>query len=160
MPVTALVVALDLLPVSAHVAGGLGLALAEHVRVPANQLDGDPVGHVAQVAGARLGAQQRQEEALEQQIAQLVDQLRPGAAGSAASAVSYASSIVCGTIVATVCSRSQGQSLRSRTVNCCSPTSASRQEHRRESVARRHRLIPGSLGPQPSQPRPRRGDHR
>src|SRR5262245_39940983 len=43
---------------------------------------------------------------------------------SAASATSYASSTVCGTIVAAVCSRSQGQSRRNRSVRRCSSTRA------------------------------------
>src|SRR5919108_2859506 len=47
---------------------------------------------------------------------------------SAASATSYASSTVCGTIVRAVCSRSQGQSRRSRSVSCCSSSSAAPSE--------------------------------
>src|SRR2546430_9959045 len=43
----------------------------------------------------------------------------------AASATSYASSTVCGTIVRSVCSRSQGQSRRSRSVSAWRSTSAS-----------------------------------
>src|SRR5690348_1186883 len=43
----------------------------------------------------------------------------------AASATSYASSSVCGTIVRSVCSRSQGQSRRKRSVSSCRSTSAS-----------------------------------
>src|SRR5262249_50296108 len=43
----------------------------------------------------------------------------------AASATSYASSTVCGTIVRAVCSRSHGQSRRSRSVRCCRARSAS-----------------------------------
>src|SRR2546429_7719883 len=43
----------------------------------------------------------------------------------AASATSYASSTVCGTIVRAVCSRSQGQSRRSCSVSCWSSSSAS-----------------------------------
>src|SRR5690349_11594173 len=43
----------------------------------------------------------------------------------AASATSYASSSVCGTIVRSVCSRSHGQSRRKRSVRDCSSTSAS-----------------------------------
>src|SRR5204863_94053 len=48
-----------------------------------------------------------------------------GRSAKAASATSYASSPVCGTIVRAVCSRSQGQSRRSRSVSCCSSSSAS-----------------------------------
>src|SRR6476659_6688967 len=43
----------------------------------------------------------------------------------AASATSYASSTVCGTIVRSVCSRSQGHSRRSRSVSSWRSTSAS-----------------------------------
>src|SRR5439155_7778108 len=46
-------------------------------------------------------------------------------AANAASATSYASSTVCGTIVFAVCSRSQGQSRRSRSVSSWSSSSAS-----------------------------------
>src|SRR5689334_7370990 len=47
---------------------------------------------------------------------------------SAASATSYASSTVCGTIVRSVCSRSHGHSRRSRSVSSWSSTSASARD--------------------------------
>src|SRR6476660_4308402 len=48
-----------------------------------------------------------------------------GRSAIAASATSYASSTVCGTIVLAVCSRSQGQSRRRRFVSSCSSRSES-----------------------------------
>ena len=79
MPRSALLIALDLLPVLAHRAGRGRLPLAEHVRVAADQLLGDAGGHHAQVALPVLLAQEREEERLEQQVAELVEQLRAGA---------------------------------------------------------------------------------
>ena len=53
----------------------VGLDLAEHVRVAADQLLGDVPGDLGQVAGAALLEQQRQEVDLEQDVAELVEQL-------------------------------------------------------------------------------------
>src|SRR3954469_8448203 len=66
----------------------------------------------------------------------------------AASATSYASSTVCGTIVRAVCSRSQGQSRRSRSVSCCSSSSASASKLGGGGLRRRSRgrLVAGLVG--------------
>ena len=56
-------------------AGRLGLDLAEHVRVAADQLLGDVAGDLREVAGAALLEQQRQEMDLEQHVAELVEHL-------------------------------------------------------------------------------------
>ena len=56
-------------------AGGLGLDVAEHVRVAADQLVGDIAGDLREIAGASLLEQQRQEMHLEQHVAELVDHL-------------------------------------------------------------------------------------
>ena len=74
---------LDLVPVAQHLAGRLGLHLAEHVRVPADQLLAAVLGDVGQRAGAALLQQQRQEVHLEEDVAELVEQLRvvPGVGG-------------------------------------------------------------------------------
>src|SRR4051794_34657615 len=70
---------------------------------------------------------------------------------SAASATSYASSTVCGTIVRAVCSRSHGHSRRRRSVSSWSSTSASardtgltggRRGGRRRRAGIRRRLVP------------------
>ena len=70
-----LLVALDLAPVADHVGRRLGLALAEHVRVPADQLQAAVVGHRGEVALAALLEEQRQEHDLEEHVAQLVEHL-------------------------------------------------------------------------------------
>jgi hypothetical protein len=66
---------LDLIPVPEHFPGRLGLDLAEHVRVPADQLLAAVLGDLGQRAGAALLEQQRQEVHLEEHVAQLVQQL-------------------------------------------------------------------------------------
>src|SRR5215218_9064581 len=71
----ALLLALDPVPVSEHLAGRFRLRLAEHVRVAADQLLRHGLGDVRQVAGAPLLQQQREEVHLEQHVAQLVQQL-------------------------------------------------------------------------------------
>jgi hypothetical protein len=49
--------------------------------MPADQLLGDPLGDRAQVAGAALLEQQREEDDLEEDVAELVEQLGVVAAG-------------------------------------------------------------------------------
>ena len=83
---SALDLALDPIPVAQDPAGGRGVGLhrrdglgarlvAEHVRVAADQLRGHLLGDLAEVAGAALLEQQRQEEHLEQDVAELVAKL-------------------------------------------------------------------------------------
>ena len=66
---------LDPLPVRAHAVGGPGLDVAEDVRVPAHELRVHAAGHLREVAGATLLEQQREEVDLEEQVAELVEQL-------------------------------------------------------------------------------------
>ena len=66
---------LDRVPVAQHLVRGLGLDLAEHVGMAADQLLGAVLGDLGQVAGAALLEQQRQEVDLEQHVAELVEQL-------------------------------------------------------------------------------------
>ncbi len=75
MPTRVLLRDLDRLPAHAHLAGRLRLGVAEHVRVAADQLARDAVGDVGPVALAGLRAEQREEGRLEEQVAELVDQL-------------------------------------------------------------------------------------
>ena len=76
---------LDLVPVAADLVRRLGLDVAEHVGVAADQLVGDVAGDLREIAGAALLEQQRQEVDLEQHVAELVDHLRvvtaPGGVG-------------------------------------------------------------------------------
>ena len=65
---------LDPIPVAQHVAGAAHLHLAEDVRVAADQLLAAVLGHGAEVAGAALLQQERQEVDLEQNVAELVEQ--------------------------------------------------------------------------------------
>ena len=67
---------------------------------------------------------------------------------------------MCGTIVATVCSRSHGQSRRSRSVRRCNATSASARSSVCEHRPRGHRLVPRCAAQQAPQPLARRGHHR
>ena len=55
--------------------GGPCLGVAEHVRVPAHELLVHRRGHLRQVAGPSLLEQQREEVDLEEQVAELVEQL-------------------------------------------------------------------------------------
>ena len=68
--------ALELLPVLADAACRARLDLAEDVRMPPHELLVDPARHVLEIAGAALLEQQREEVRLEQEIAELVDELR------------------------------------------------------------------------------------
>ena len=68
--------ALDLVPVAADLAGVRGLGVAEHVRVAADQLLGAVVGDRGQGSGAALLEQQGEEVDLEEDVAELVEQLR------------------------------------------------------------------------------------
>ena len=72
----ALLLALDRLPVRAHAAGRLGLDLAEDVRMPPHELLVNQPRDAFEVAAAALLEQQREEVDLEQQVAELVEQLR------------------------------------------------------------------------------------
>src|SRR3954452_19005427 len=67
--------ALDLVPVAQDLAGGLGGGVAEDVRMAADQLRAAVLGDVGHVAGAALLEQQRQEVHLEEDVAELVEQL-------------------------------------------------------------------------------------
>ena len=64
------------LPVLAHAAGGLRLRVAEDVRMARDELRVDRARDGLEVARAALGQQQREEVRLEQQVAELVEQLR------------------------------------------------------------------------------------
>ena len=116
--------ALDLLPALADAARGARFRIAEHVRMPAHELLVHEPGDRLQIGAAALLQEQREEVDLEQEVAELVGELGV-VTPIAASATSYASSTVCGTIVRSVCSRSQGQSRRRRSVSACRSTSAS-----------------------------------
>ena len=63
------------LPVLAHAAGGLRLRVAEDVRMARDELRVDRARDGLEVAGAALGEQQREEVGLEEQVAELVEQL-------------------------------------------------------------------------------------
>ena len=67
--------ALDLVPVAQHLAGRLGLDLAEDVRMAADELLAHVLGDLRHVAGAALLEQQREEVDLEEHVAELVAQL-------------------------------------------------------------------------------------
>ena len=53
-----------------------GLGLAEHVRVAADELLGAVIGHLGEIARAALLEQQGEEVDLEEDVAELVEQLR------------------------------------------------------------------------------------
>ena len=63
---------LEPLPVHEHLVGAAHLDLAEHVRVPMDQLLDQPLRHVVHVPPAVVGRDLRVERDLEQQIAELV----------------------------------------------------------------------------------------
>ena len=67
--------ALDGIPVAQHLLRIFHLGLAEDVGVAADELLGDVLGHLAEVPGAALLEQQRQEVDLKEHIAQLVEHL-------------------------------------------------------------------------------------
>ena len=67
--------ALDLVPVAQHLAGRLGLDLAEDVRMAADQLLAQCSATCAMSPGAALLEQQREEVDLEEHVAELVEQL-------------------------------------------------------------------------------------
>ena len=67
--------ALDRVPVAQHLAGVLDLDVAEDVRVPADQLLAAVLGDLGQRAAAALLEQQREEVDLEEDVAELVEQL-------------------------------------------------------------------------------------
>ena len=71
-----LLLALDALPVLLHATRGLRLDLAEDMRVPAHELRVDAARDGLEVAVALLRQEQREEVDLEEQVAQLVEQLR------------------------------------------------------------------------------------
>jgi len=70
-----LLLALDALPVRANPVGGSRLDVAEDVRMPAHELLVDATGHLRQVAGSSLLEQECEEVDLEEEVAQLVEQL-------------------------------------------------------------------------------------
>jgi hypothetical protein len=74
-PLAAFLPGLDLLPALAHAAGRLRYGLPEHVWVPPHQLRVDGPGRVLEASLALLGQEQRQEVHLEEQVAELVEQL-------------------------------------------------------------------------------------
>ena len=71
-----LVLGLDRLPALAHPSGSPSLGVAEDVRVPANELLVHGARDVVEIALPLLLEQQREEEDLEEQVAELVAQLR------------------------------------------------------------------------------------
>ncbi len=71
-----LLVPLDPLPVLAHTSSRLRLDVTEYVWMPAHELLVDVPRHRLQVALALLLEQQREEVDLEEQVAELVEQLR------------------------------------------------------------------------------------
>ena len=74
-PFASLLLGLDLLPPLAHALGGTRVGVTEDVRVPADELCVHHTGDGLQVALVFFLEQKREEENLEQQVAQLVDQL-------------------------------------------------------------------------------------
>ena len=75
-PAPALLLALDPVPVGEHLAGALRARLAEDVRVAADQLLRRPASATAaRSPGPALLEQQREEEDLEEDVAELVEQL-------------------------------------------------------------------------------------
>ena len=72
----ALLLGLHLLPTLANAAGGVSLDLAEHVRMPPDELGVHDPRHLLEVALTLLLEEQRQEVDLEEQVAELVEQLR------------------------------------------------------------------------------------
>ncbi len=75
-PLAALLLGLDALPVLPHAARRLRVHLAEDVRVPAHELLLDPARDRLQRAGAAFLEEQREEVGLEEQVAELVLELR------------------------------------------------------------------------------------
>ena len=71
----ALVVALDLVPVAHHVAGRVRRTIPEDVGMAADQLLAAVVGHLGQRALSPLLEEQGQEVDLEEDVAELVEQL-------------------------------------------------------------------------------------
>ena len=70
-----LLVRLDPVPVGADAARGARLDVAEHVRVAPDELLVDRARHVLEIAGALFGEEQREEVDLEEEVAELVQQL-------------------------------------------------------------------------------------
>ena len=70
------VVALDLFPAPAHCACASGFGRAEDMWMPADELRGNQPNRLFEVATSVFLERQRQENALEQEIADLVEQLR------------------------------------------------------------------------------------
>jgi hypothetical protein len=69
-----LLLLLDSLPVHQDLGRGIHFDLAEHVRVPADQLRHDPLRHVVDVEGPLLAGHLRVEDHLQEHVAQLVAQ--------------------------------------------------------------------------------------
>src|SRR6266550_2208617 len=74
-PFAPLLLALDALPVLLDAARRLRLDVAEHVRMPADELLVDQPSSLREVALALFLEQKREEVDLEEQIAELVEQL-------------------------------------------------------------------------------------
>ena len=74
-PFAALLLALDPLPVGADTLGGSRLHRAEDVRMPAHELVVHQAGDSFEIPMAFLLEQQREEEDLEEQVAELVEEL-------------------------------------------------------------------------------------
>jgi len=75
-PLPAFLCRLQPLPVLAHAARRPSLHVAEHVRVTGDELRVHAAGDALEVTRPALGEQLRQEVRLEEQVAQLVEQLR------------------------------------------------------------------------------------
>ena len=74
-PLPAFLLRLDLLPALPHPAGSVGLHVAEDVRVAADELGVHRPRHLLEVAVALLLQQQGEEVDLEEEVAELVEQL-------------------------------------------------------------------------------------
>ena len=74
-PLAPLLLGLQLLPALLDRAGGRSGRVAEDVRVPPHELLVDRAGHGGEVAGPALLEEQGEEEGLEEEIAELVDEL-------------------------------------------------------------------------------------
>ncbi len=74
-PLPAFLLRLDLLPPLADAAGGVGLDVAEDVRVAADELGVHGPRHLLEIALALLLQQQGEEVDLEEEVAELVEQL-------------------------------------------------------------------------------------
>src|SRR5439155_7159316 len=74
-PFASLLLALEAVPVLAHAAGRPGLDLAEDMRMAGDQLRVDPASDALEVTLPAFGQEQREEIDLEEEVAELVEQL-------------------------------------------------------------------------------------